>query len=301
MATAAQSSLLDHVGAWTERDYLALPEDPRRIELLDGGLLVSPTAESRHRRLSSQLWHALGRAAPSRLEVLEAINVRVAPGRILIADLVVVAKPGLDLAVWEPVEVVMVVEIVSPGSVATDRAIKPQLYSAAGIERYLRIELSDPGPCSVAYRLRRGHYVEDASSSPGWRACAWLNRSRWTSTSPPPPARQGDGARSLEQLDGNVDRAVDVRRPPVTSPQRELMFGGHRADERVIDRPPARPSPASEASTAAARSPLSWRNRFSCEALSVRRVRQEGCAGRPNSPPVELGDNRVSAAPGARE
>lgn len=167
MSSPAHAGLLDHVGPWTEQDYLALPEDRRRIELLDGGLLMSPAAGSRHQRLSFQLCHALGSAAPSWLEVLEAINVRVAPGRILIPDLVVVTKPGLDLTVWDPAEVAMVVEIVSPGSVAADRAIKPQLYAAAGIERYLRIELSTPGPSSVAYRLQREHYVEIGSSKPG--------------------------------------------------------------------------------------------------------------------------------------
>lgn len=94
MASPAQPDLLDHVGPWTEPDYLALPEDRRRIELLDGGLLVSPAAGGRHQRLSSQLWHALGLAAPDWLEVLEAVNIRVAPGRILIPDLVVVTNPG---------------------------------------------------------------------------------------------------------------------------------------------------------------------------------------------------------------
>ncbi|MGH3982360.1 MAG: Uma2 family endonuclease [Pseudonocardiaceae bacterium] len=171
MASAAQSGLLDHVGPWTERDYLALPDDRRRIELLDGGLLVSPAAGGRHQRLSFQLCYALGRAAPGWLEVLEAINVRVAAGRILIPDLVVVANPGLDLTVWDPAYVAMVVEIVSPGSIAADRAIKPQLYSAAGIEHYLRIELSNPGPTSVAYRLQRGHYVAVASSGPTQPLC----------------------------------------------------------------------------------------------------------------------------------
>jgi putative restriction endonuclease len=121
------------------------------------------------RRLPSLtcLCQALGRAAPSWLEVLDAINVRVAAGRILVPDLVVVTNPGLDLTVWDPAEVTMVVEIVSPGSIAADRAIKPQLYSAAGIEHYLRIELSSPSPSSVAYRLQRGHYVQVASSRPG--------------------------------------------------------------------------------------------------------------------------------------
>lgn len=167
MVSAAQPELLDHVGPWTERDYLALPEDRRRIELLDGGLLVRPVAGGRHQRLSFQLCYALGRAAPSELEVLEAVNVRVAPGRILIPDLVVVTNPGLDLTVWDPAAVVMAVEIVSPGSIAADRAIKPPLYAAAGIEHYLRIELGTPGPSSVACRLRRGCYAQVTSSRPG--------------------------------------------------------------------------------------------------------------------------------------
>jgi Uma2 family endonuclease len=167
MSSPVPSNLLDHVGPWTEPDYFTLPEDRRRIELLDGGLLVSPAAGGQHQRLSSQLWHTLGRAAPSWLEVLEAINVRVAPGQILIPDLVVVTNPGVDLTVWDPAEVAMVVEIVSPGSIAADQAIKPQLYSAAGIEHYLRIELAHPGPSSTAYQLQRGHYVEVASSGPG--------------------------------------------------------------------------------------------------------------------------------------
>ena len=101
--------------------------------------------------------------------MLGAVNVRVAPGRILIPELVVVTNPGADLTVWEPSEVAMVVEIVSPGSVAADRAIKPQLYCAAGIEHYLRIELGSAGPSSVAYRCQQGRYVQVGSSGPGQR------------------------------------------------------------------------------------------------------------------------------------
>ncbi len=48
---------------------------------------MSPSAGYRHQRLSSQLWPAFSAAAPADCEVLEAINVRVAPGRILIPDL----------------------------------------------------------------------------------------------------------------------------------------------------------------------------------------------------------------------
>lgn len=96
MAAGAHADVLEHVGPWTEQDYLALPSDRRRIELLDGSLLVSPSAGYRHQRMSSQLWLALSAAAPPGFEVLEAINVRVAPGKILIPDLVAVTTPGED-------------------------------------------------------------------------------------------------------------------------------------------------------------------------------------------------------------
>ncbi|MGH3766191.1 MAG: Uma2 family endonuclease [Pseudonocardiaceae bacterium] len=151
--------VLDHVGPWTEQDYLALPADRRRIELLDGSLLVSPSAGYRHQRLSSQLWFALSAAAPEGFEVLEAINVRVAPGRILIPDLAVVNTPGVDRTVADPADVALVVEITSPGNAVIDRVVKSELYAQAAIPSYLLIELGSAPPTAVVFGLRRGRYV----------------------------------------------------------------------------------------------------------------------------------------------
>src|SRR5918997_3678454 len=100
MAFPTFAGLFDHVGPWTEEDFLALPED-RRVELLDGELLVDPAARHPHQRLSSRFWAVLDAVAPVGFEVLEAVNVRVAPGRILIPDIVVVTTPGADVTVSE--------------------------------------------------------------------------------------------------------------------------------------------------------------------------------------------------------
>jgi Uma2 family endonuclease len=148
-----------HAGPWTEGEYLALPEDRARIELLDGGVLVNPAPGTRHQRLSSRLWWALERVRPAGMEMLEAINVRVALGRILIPDLVAVRSSGQDLAVLDAEHVALVVEIVSPGSVAADRAIKPQLYASAGIPTYVRIELPTGAPMAFTFQLGDGAYV----------------------------------------------------------------------------------------------------------------------------------------------
>ncbi|HVE95540.1 MAG TPA: Uma2 family endonuclease [Pseudonocardiaceae bacterium] len=169
MAAGAHADMLEHVGPWTEQDYLALPADRRRIELLDGSLLVSPSAGYRHQRLSFQLCYALAVAAPVGLEVLEAINVRVAPGRILIPDLAVVSTPGVDRTLAEPADVVLVVEITSPGNAVVDRAVKPELYAQAGIPHYLLIELGAAPPAAVAFGLRRGRYVPVRRVEPGER------------------------------------------------------------------------------------------------------------------------------------
>jgi Uma2 family endonuclease len=158
--------VFEHSDPWTEEEFPALPVD-RRVELQDGALLVSPSARVRHQWLSFRLAAALDAAVPVGLEVLRAINVRVSPGKILIPDLAVVSTPGLDLAVCEAANVVLVVEITSPGDAVTNRAVKPQLYAQAGIPHYLRIELRAAGPCAAVCRLDRHRYVEVARADSG--------------------------------------------------------------------------------------------------------------------------------------
>lgn len=169
MAAGVHAHVLEHVGPWTEQDYLALPADGRRIELLDGSLLVSPSAGYRHQRLSFHLCYALAVAAPEGFEVLEAINVRIAPGRILIPDLAVVSTPGVERTVVDPADVALVVEITSPGNAVVDRAIKPELYAQAGIPHYLLIELGASPPTAVLFGLCRGRYAPMRRVGPGKR------------------------------------------------------------------------------------------------------------------------------------
>ena len=124
-AEAVGDALAGHAGPWTEQDYLALPESLSRIELLDGALLVSPAPAGQHQRVVRRISFALEDAAPDGVEVLDAINVRVGPGRILIPDVVVLRTAGLDKTVYESADVLMVVEVASPLRPGIDRSPSP--------------------------------------------------------------------------------------------------------------------------------------------------------------------------------
>ena len=161
---------LDHPEPWTEAEYLALGETSNRIELIDGGLWVSPAPNRPHQEISFILLAALRPAARAAgLRAQFAVNVRLAAGRIVIPDLVV-AKVGRLGGVAEVSDVVLVSEITSPSNAAIDRVQKMQFYAAARIGWYLLVEpdMTDYESIEVRlFRLQDEHYVEHAVARDG--------------------------------------------------------------------------------------------------------------------------------------
>ncbi|MEV2238508.1 Uma2 family endonuclease [Micromonospora sp. NPDC049891] len=152
-------AVFDHEGPWTEEEYLALGETSQRVELFDGSLHVTPAPTPRHQRISRKLGNILEAAAETvGLELLEAVNVRLRPGRVPIPDLVLTTPVDLDDPYIEAVDVRLVCEIISPGNPATDNVLKMHYYAAAGIEWYLLVEQTT-GALRL-YQRRGGHYVE---------------------------------------------------------------------------------------------------------------------------------------------
>jgi Uma2 family endonuclease len=159
-------ALVEHTGPWTADDVEALPDagDHARFEVYEGGVLVvSPAPGVGHQRASYWLHRALAQAAiaaGANVEVLEAVNVTLPGGKLLVPDVVVVAAEAVNgMTTRLPCEAVLaVVEVVSPSTVSMDRAIKPVMYAEAGIPVYWRVELHDT-PRIVASSLSRGRYV----------------------------------------------------------------------------------------------------------------------------------------------
>lgn len=71
-------------------------------------------------------------------------------------DVVVYQADTIDIAPTRPEHVLLVVEIVSPGSETTDRIVKSERYARSGISFYWRVEMTATG-IPVVYSLPAGH------------------------------------------------------------------------------------------------------------------------------------------------
>jgi Putative restriction endonuclease len=107
-------ALTEHTGQWTADDVEALPDtgDHARFEVYEGGVLVvNPAPGVGHHRASYRLHRALAQAAIAAgadIEVLEAVNVALPGGKLLVPDVVVVAAGAVgETTVRVPCEAVL--------------------------------------------------------------------------------------------------------------------------------------------------------------------------------------------------
>jgi Uma2 family endonuclease len=109
----------------------------------------------------------LRESAPEETDVVEATNLQLSTGRLLVPDVIVAESSALFTAsvALVPADVHLVVEVVSPSNAAMDRVFKPQLYAAAGIKWMWRVELGPDGVEIVVLDLRSGSPVVHARST----------------------------------------------------------------------------------------------------------------------------------------
>lgn len=126
------------------------------IEIVDGMVVVSPSASKRHNRLARILANSLDAAAGPDWNADTDFDVRLqdVPLTNRRPDVVVYRADTIDLTPTRPEHVLMVVEVVSPGSETTDRIVKVNQYAKAGIAFYWRIEQAATGvPLIYTYIL----------------------------------------------------------------------------------------------------------------------------------------------------
>jgi Uma2 family endonuclease len=140
----------------TVEAYAALGEnDCYRTELQEGHLVMSPSPTPDHMIAMGELFVQLRQQLPSDLRVIQDVDIdlelvpRGKPGFVRRPDLVVVHHSAADRVrrdggTLRAREVLVVVEIISPGSYRTDHVIKRGEYADAGIPHYWIVDLDDP-------------------------------------------------------------------------------------------------------------------------------------------------------------
>ncbi|WP_194908918.1 Uma2 family endonuclease [Catenulispora rubra] len=127
----------------TTKEFFALDVDEKlKVELFGGALAVSPSSKPWHGRAANRLARVLEDTLGDQFPVFTDLDVIIDEETVPRPDVFIIDGTafGPD-KVAEARDVVLAVEIMSPGSVLNDRRIKPSLYRDAGIPSW-RIERS---------------------------------------------------------------------------------------------------------------------------------------------------------------
>src|SRR5882757_1668983 len=148
----------------TLEEWAGLPEDPsRHYELAEGVLIVAPRPAPMHQRAGQRLSTLLDEQLPDRLTALQDVDVVVSattPPTVRVPDVVVTfnAVAERNPARINASEVMLAVEVMSPGSRRQDRVQKPAEYAEAGILYYWLVDLESPASLIEYVLVDDNHY-----------------------------------------------------------------------------------------------------------------------------------------------
>jgi Uma2 family endonuclease len=160
----------DHLLSLVEWEQLE-EDRSRRYELVEGVLLAVPRPAPMHQRAMMRLGAELDRQLPADLTALADVEVVLTSGdaaTVRAPDLAVVANDRAEAnpARLDAADVLVAIEIVSPGTGRTDQVTKLAGYAVAGIGHYWLIELGPPVSLTV-YTLPAGGFAYALSASGG--------------------------------------------------------------------------------------------------------------------------------------
>lgn len=124
-------------------------------ELQEGNLIVSPSSSPRHMIASGRLLLQVQSQLPDNLCAVQEVDIDLElapadqPGVVRRPDLVVVDHKAIDRVdrdggLLRASDVLIVVEIVSPGSQRLDHVVKRHEYADAGVGHYWIVDLDEP-------------------------------------------------------------------------------------------------------------------------------------------------------------
>jgi Uma2 family endonuclease len=145
---------------FTHADLLAMPDDGKRREIVEGELFVPPSSNLGHQRISRRIELALA----NYLEAHPIGEIFYAPMDVILSDFDVL-EPDLLIVLNEHREILktwvegtpdLVIEILSSTTANRDRGLKLKAYARHGVTEYWIV---DPDRRAIeVYRLGRERY-----------------------------------------------------------------------------------------------------------------------------------------------
>jgi Uma2 family endonuclease len=176
MAIVSTAASRAGASAFTWDDLQQAPDDNLRRELVGGQLLVTPSPSNRHQAAVLSLARLLADACPADLRVmLSPCAWKLSATTVFEPDLMVVRRSELDLDRPFTGMPLLVVEVRSPSTAATDRTLKREQYALHGVVTYWLIDPGGPAianptatgagavPNLTVLRLADGAYAEEAA------------------------------------------------------------------------------------------------------------------------------------------
>ncbi len=165
----AAQSVIDpwaHSQPWMPAEFMRLREQTeRRLELVEGALLMVPSPDLLHQTQAANLLVALKGALLRELTVVAELDVRLG-NDFRMPDLVVFDRSTVapDAKCLLPDQIRLVVEVVSPSSQRRDYLAKMHDYAQAGISHYWIVDRRE-GTAVTCYRNTPSHtYAQYAAA-----------------------------------------------------------------------------------------------------------------------------------------
>jgi Uma2 family endonuclease len=126
---------------FTYEDYLQLPDDGKRYEIIDGELYMSTAPTPNHQRIVRNLLFALSLYLKHRPigEVIQSpLEVYFTKTNLSQPDIVYISNERLNIVKPEQVKGApdLVIEVLSPGTEKRDRTVKLKMYAKFGVREY---------------------------------------------------------------------------------------------------------------------------------------------------------------------
>lgn len=169
----------------TAAQYAALDDDndglPSRSELQEGVVVMSPRPTPDHTAAIFALMLQLHRQLPDALELLSELDVDLElaaadePGTVRVPDIAVVRRTGrrrtrTEGGLIKASEVVLVIEILSPGSKRMDNVIKRSEYADAGIPHYWILDIAPPISLITCHLSEEFGYIDGGALTGQFRS-----------------------------------------------------------------------------------------------------------------------------------